>query len=110
MLWKWCMEDIEISFWNEKEVKRLFQKLPLHNVLIEKPCIKHLKNIELLHELPFYNELSIKQLSKAFKWYAGTYKIEITDSKDPLVQLEASKSSIKDLFKEVLFEIKGFKC
>ena len=37
-------------------------------------------------------------------------EIEIIDSKDPLVQLEASKSSIKYLFKEVLFEIKGFKC
>ena len=29
--------------------------------------------------------------------------------KDPLVQLEASKSSIKDLFKDLLNEIKGFK-
>ena len=34
---------------------------------------------------------------------------EIIDSKDPLVQLEASKSSIRDLFKDLLDEIKGFK-
>ena len=30
-------------------------------------------------------------------------------SKDPLAQLEASKSSIKDFFKDLLNEIKGFK-
>ena len=30
--------------------------------------------------------------------------------KDPIVQLEASKSSIKDLFSDLLNEIKGFKC
>ena len=42
-------------------------------------------------------------------WYARTYKVEIIDSKDPLAQLEASKSSIKDLFKDLLDEVKGFK-
>ena len=31
-----------MSFGGEKEVKRLFQKLPFYNVLIEKPDIKHL--------------------------------------------------------------------
>ena len=36
-----------------KEAKILFQKLPFYNVLIEKPHIKHLKNIDLFHELPF---------------------------------------------------------
>ena len=49
---------------------------------IEKPRIKHLKNINLLHELPFYNKLSIKQVSKAFKRYEKTYKIERIDSND----------------------------
>ena len=50
-----------------------------------------------------------KQISKAFKSYSRSYKIEIIDSKDPLVQLEASKSSIEDLFKELLIEMKGLK-
>ena len=36
-------------------------------------------------------------------------KVEIVSSKDPLVQLEASKSSIKNLFKDLLIEMKGFK-
>ena len=38
-----------------------------------------------------------------------SYKVEILDHKDPLVQLGASKSSIKDLFKNLLNEMKGFK-
>ena len=77
------------EFWNEKEAKELFQILSFYNVLTEKPKIKHLSNIELLHELPI--------------------KIEIKDPKDPLEQLRASKSSIEDLSKEVINEIKSFK-
>ena len=38
-----------------------------------------------------------------------SYKVEITERKDPIVQLEASKSSIKDLFNDLLNETKGFK-
>ena len=62
-----------------------------------------------MHELPFYDELSITEVSKAFKIYARSYKVEIVDRKDSLVQLEASKLSIKDLFKGILNEMKGFK-
>ena len=53
-----------MSFWDEKEAKRLFQKLPIYKVLIEKPRIKLLKNIDFLHELPLYDELSIEKISK----------------------------------------------
>ena len=35
-------------------------------------------------------------------------KLKIINLKDPLVQLEVSKSSIKDLFEDLLDEIKGF--
>ena len=42
-----------MSFWN---IKELLQILPFYNALIKKPKIKHLSNIELLHELPFYDE------------------------------------------------------
>ena len=59
------------EFCNEKEAKDLFQILPFDNVLIEKPKLKHLSNIELLHELPFYDELSVVEISKAFKRYAA---------------------------------------
>ena len=78
-------------------------------MLIENPEIKKLSNIELLHELPFYDELNIKEISKAFRRYVKSYKVEIVDSKYPLIQLESSKLSIKDLFKDLLDEMKGFK-
>ena len=38
-----------------------------------------------------------------------SYKVETIDKKDSLAQLEASKSSIKDLFNDLLDETKGFK-
>ena len=38
-----------------------------------------------------------------------SYKVEIIEKKDPIKQLEASKSSIKDLFNDLLNETKGFK-
>ena len=38
-----------------------------------------------------------------------SYKVEIVDKKDLILQLEASKSSIKDLFTDLLNITKGFK-
>ena len=36
-------------------------------------------------------------------------KLEIIERKDPIVQLEESKSSIKDMFSDLLNEIRDFK-
>ena len=38
-----------------------------------------------------------------------SYKVETIERKDPIVQLETSKSSIKNLFNDLLNEKKGFK-
>ena len=38
-----------------------------------------------------------------------SYKVEIVEKKDPIAKLEASKSSIKDLFNNLLNKTKGFK-
>ena len=38
-----------------------------------------------------------------------SYKVETIERKDRIVQLEAGKSSIKDLFNDLLNETKGFK-
>ena len=38
-----------------------------------------------------------------------SYKVEIIEKKDPTKQLQTSKSSIKDLFGDILNETKGFK-
>ena len=48
-----------MSFWDEEEAKRLFQKLPFY-VLIKTPRIKHLKNIDLLYKIPFIVIIVIK--------------------------------------------------
>ena len=69
---------------------------------IDKPKIKPLKNIDFLAELPFYNQLNIIRTYHAFSGYAMSYKVEIVDKKDLIVQLEASRSSIKDLFNDLL--------
>ena len=87
----------------------LFQELRFYNVLIENPQVKRLKKIALLHKLPFCDKLSIAKISKTFKKCAKNYKVGIIDSKDPLAQLEASKSSAKNSFKDLLNEVKGFK-
>ena len=86
-----------------------FKELSFYNVSIEKPKIKRLKNIDLLAELPFYDQLNIIKTDQAFKGYARSYKVEIVEKKDLIVQLEASKSSIKDLLNDLLNETKGFK-
>ena len=63
----------------------------------------------MLSELPFYEEMNIIKTNHTFRGYAEGYKVEIIENKDPINQLEASKSSIKDLFSDVLNETKRFK-
>ena len=95
-----------MSFW---DAKKLFQILPFYNTFIEKPEIKKLSDIKLLQELSFYDELNVVKSSDAFRGYARSSKVEILDHKEPLVHLQASKSSTEDLLKDLLDEMKGFK-
>ena len=106
------------EFLEWKEAKRLFQILPFYNVSIKKPKIKSLKNIDLLHELPFYDELNIRQISDAFGWYARSYKVEIVDSNNPggieiapfyfnsiTNTVRALKYDLDKSFQEILYKI-----
>ena len=86
-----------------------FTQLPFHNISIDKPIIKHLKNIDILAGLPFYKQLNIIRTDHPFSGYAMSYKVEIVDKKDLIMQFEASRSSIKDLFNHLLNETRGFK-
>ena len=86
-----------------------FEELPFYNKRIEKPNVKGLKSIVQLAELPFYERLSVIKTNQTFRGYAMSYKVEIIEKKDPIVQLEASKSSIKIFFSDLLNETKGFK-
>ena len=91
------------------DAKDYFKEVPFYDKLIEKPKVKRLKNIYRLAELPFYEQLSVIKINQAFTGYAMSYKVEINERKDPIVQLEASTSSIKDLFSDILNEIKDFR-
>ena len=93
----------ELPFYN-----KLIEKLPFYNKLIEKPKVKYLKNIDQLAEIPFYEQLSVIKVNQTFR-YVMSYKVEIVERKIPIVQLETTKSSIKDLFSDLLNETKGFK-
>ena len=58
-----------------------FKELPFYNVSIDKPKIKRLTNINLLAELPFYEQLSVIKTDQAFSGYARSYKVEIVEKK-----------------------------
>ena len=76
---------------------------------IERPKIKKLNNVQLLKEFSFFDDLSIVKNKTAFSGYSRCYKVEIVDKRDVITQLKNSKIAIKDFFKDLLVELKGFK-
>ena len=86
-----------------------FKELPFYNKPIKKPKVKRLKNIDRLAKLSFYEQLSVIKINEAFRGYAMSCKVEIIDKKVPIVQLEASNSSIKNLLNDLFNETKGCK-
>ena len=66
---------------SHSDVINYFKELPFYNKPIEKP-VKRLKNIDQLAE-----QLSVIKTNQAFKGYAMSYKVEIIERKDPIVQL-----------------------
>ena len=52
------------------EVVDYFKESPFYNKHIKKQKIKRLKNIDLLSELPFDEELNVIKTSYAFRGYA----------------------------------------
>ena len=78
--------------WDESEIFKIF---PFYDSYIKKPKIKKLDNVKLLKELPFYDDFGIVKNKTAFSGCAKGYKIEIVDKRDVVVQLKASKISIK---------------
>ena len=60
--------------------------------------------MDQLIELPFYEQLNVIKTDQASSGYAMTYKVEIVERIDSIVQLEVSKSSIKEFFNDLLNE------
>ena len=69
-----------------------FKQLPFYNKPIKKPRVKCLKNVDLLSEFPFYEELNVIKTNHAFRGYAMSHKIDLVEKKDPVNHLEASNS------------------
>ena len=58
------------------DVVNYFKELPFYN-----KHIKRLKNIDLLSELSFYEELNVIKTDHAFREYATSYKVELVEKK-----------------------------
>ena len=86
-----------------------FKELPVYNKPIKKPKVKRLKDIDRLIERPFYEKMDVIKTEEAFSGYATSYKVQIVGRKDLIIQIKASKLSIKNLFNDILNETKGFK-
>ena len=89
--------------------KKLLSKQPFYKQPIKNSSIKKLRNFELLHELPFYDDINISRKERAFRGYAETYKVEIINNRNLSDLLSVIKNSIKNLFDELLREKRGFK-
>ena len=92
--------------------KQILKILPFYNVLIDfvkSDAVKKFNTVELMSKLPFYKDLSVKEVGDAFKRYAKSYKVGIVDKKDPMIQLYSSKVRVAKLLGELLSEMKGFK-
>ena len=63
------------------DVVDYFKELLFYNKYVQKPRIKCLKNIDLLSELPFYEELNVIKTNHAFKGCAISYKVELVEKK-----------------------------
>ena len=98
-----------MTIFSEIDTVEHLKELPFYKKPIEKPKIKQLKSIDLLAELPFFEQLSIIKTNQAFEGYAMSYKVELIEKNDPIVQLESSKPSIKDSFSDLVNETKDFK-
>ena len=77
--------------------KELLKILPFYNSFTDVPEIKKLSKVQLMKELPFYDELKIVKTNNAFSGYARNYKIEIVDKRSVLAQLKSSEISLNEL-------------
>ena len=95
---------IKTKIKSRPDVVNYFKEIPFYNKPIEKRKIKRLKTLIYFLNFLFYEELNIIKINHAFRGH------EIIELKDPILQLEASKSSIKDLLSvsDLLNETKGF--
>ena len=63
------------------DVVGYFKELPFYNKHIEKVKIKRLKNIDLLSQLPFYEELNVIKIDHTYRGYSMSYKVKLDEKR-----------------------------
>ena len=102
----------ELSFF-PKKVKnlanyQLLREVPFFPKRSKRP--KRLTKHQILRNiLPLYDSVGISKRKRAFKGYAETYNVEVTDRKSLADSIFLAKSSITDLLSDLLEEKRGFK-
>ena len=62
------------------DVVSYLKVLPFYNkYILKKPKIKRLKNIDLLSEHLFYEEVNVIKTDHVFKGYAMSYKVKLVE-------------------------------
>ena len=104
------LSELPFFYKKPKELtnKQLSEALPFLPKKPKKP--KRLTKRQILENiLPSYDRVGILRREHVHKHYAETYDVEITDSKSLDDSLFLAKRSIKDLFKDLFREKRGFK-
>ena len=92
--------------------KELSEELPFvpKKIKRRKKGSKRLTKYQILSNiLPFFDTVGIRKKEHAHRGYAETYNVEVMDNKSLDDSLFLAKRSIKDLFKDLLKEKRGFK-
>ena len=93
---------------SHSDVIDYFIELAFYNKPIKKLKVKRSKDIDQIIELPFYEQMDVIKIDEAFRGYAMSYKVQIVERKDPIIQLKAEKLRIENWFHDILNETKGF--
>ena len=99
----------ELPFFPKKTKKLINYQLPKELPFSPKRPKKLTKHQILKNILPLYDTVGISKRQYAFKGYAETYNVEVADRKSLSDSLFLAKSSIIDLFKDLLQEGRNFK-
>ena len=89
-------------------VRELLREQPFHKAPIEKPQSKKLTNKELLEVLPIYDTVTITKKERPFRNYVSTWSAEIMDRESLIDLLDLTRTSITELFTDLLREKKRF--
>ena len=93
-----------------KKVKNLTNQLSRELPFFPKRSKRRLTKHQILRNiLPLYDSVGISKRERAFRGYPETYNVEVTDRKSLSDSLFLAKSSIIDLFSDLLQEERGFK-